>query len=89
MALQILNAGPDPEEIAAKIRQAIAAELPQAEITVSAGSPGHFEIRVVSETFAGRSRVQQQQSVYKAITPLMTGSAPPIHAVDRLECVTS
>ena len=88
MALQILNAGPGPDEVVAKIRQAIAVELPEAEITVTAGSPGHFEIRVVSGTFAGRSRVQQQQLVYKAITPLMSGNAAPVHAVDRLECVT-
>ncbi|NNL64814.1 MAG: BolA/IbaG family iron-sulfur metabolism protein [Myxococcales bacterium] len=48
-------------------------------------SPGHFEIRVVSSAFEGLSRVKQQQLVYGAITPLMSGDAPPVHAVDRLE----
>jgi len=51
---------------------------------VTASSPGHFEIRVSAEAFAGRSRVQQQQLVYAAIAPLMKGDAAPVHAVDRL-----
>ena len=88
MPLQIINAGPPPEEIAARVREAIEAELPGAEVDVQPISPGHFEIRVVSETFAGKNRVQQQQSVYKAITPFMSGNAAPVHAVDRMECVT-
>lgn len=87
MALQIIGAGPDPEEIAAKLKGSIETALPGAEVEVTAGSAGHFEIRVVSETFAGRSRVQQQQSVYKAITHLMQGKNPPVHAIDRMECV--
>jgi acid stress-induced BolA-like protein IbaG/YrbA len=42
---------------------------------------------VVSDAFEGKSRVRQQQMVYAAITPLMTGDAPPVHAIDRLETV--
>jgi stress-induced morphogen len=29
--------------------------------------------------------VQQHQLVYRAITPLMTGDAAPVHAIDRLQ----
>jgi len=86
MALQILNAGPDPELIVRRIREAIATALPGAEIDVRAASPGHFEIRVVSEAFADKPRVKQHQLVYAAITELMSGDAAPVHAVDRLEC---
>lgn len=86
MALQILNAGPDPEKVVQQIREAIEAALPGAQLEVSCASPGHFEIRVTSQAFAGRSRVQQHQLVYAAITPLMSGDAPPVHAVDRLDC---
>jgi len=85
MALRILN---QPDDVLDRIRGAIAAALPGAEIRVSSLSPGHFEIRVVSSAFAGLSRVKQQQLVYGAITPLMSGDAPPVHAVDRLETVT-
>ena len=88
MALQILNAGPDPEIIVGRIREAIAQALPEAEIEVRAASPGHFEIRVVSAAFEGKSKVKQHQLVYGAITELLSGDAPPVHAIDRLECRT-
>jgi len=87
MALQILNAGPAPEEIATKLREAVEARLPGAQVEITAAGPGHYEIRVVSELFRDKSRVQQQQLVYGAITPLMSGKDAPVHAVDKMECV--
>jgi len=87
MALQIINAGPPPEEIAGQIRAAIAGAMPDAEIEVTPQGPGHFEIKVADASFDGLSRVKQQQLVYGAITELMAGANPPVHAVDRLECV--
>jgi acid stress-induced BolA-like protein IbaG/YrbA len=86
MALQIINAGPPPEEIAGRIRAAIAEAMPEATIDVQPQSPGHFEITVTDAGFEGLSRVQQQQRVYGAISELMAGPNPPLHAVDRLEC---
>jgi len=87
MALQIINAGTTAEDTMAEIRKSIAAAIPEAEIEVHSGGPGHFEIRVRSGVFAGRGRVAQQQLVYKAITHLMSGPNAPVHAVDRLECL--
>jgi acid stress-induced BolA-like protein IbaG/YrbA len=87
MALQIINAGPAPEETAGRIQAAIADALPNAEIEVLPQGPGHFEIKVKDAAFDGLSRVKQQQLVYGAITELMAGSNPPVHAVDRLECL--
>ena len=87
MALQIINAGPPPEEIAEQIRQAIAGTLPDAVIDVRPQGPGHFEITVTDAAFEGLNRVKQQQLVYGAITDLMAGANPPVHAVDRLECL--
>ncbi|MEE2677197.1 MAG: BolA family protein [Myxococcota bacterium] len=86
MALQILNAGPDPQVIVGQLREAIEAALPGSEVEVRCGSAGHFEIRVRSEAFAGKPTVRQHQLVYAAIAPLMSGDAPPVHAIDRLEC---
>ena len=57
-------------------------------IDVHSASPGHFEIRVTSEAFVGKPRVAQHQLVYGAITGLMSGDAPPVHAIDRLDCRT-
>lgn len=88
MPLQILNAnaGPDPARVAAQIRERIERAVQDARVEVTPTSPGHYEIAVVSPAFEGRSRVAQQQLVYGAITDLMTGDAPPVHAVDRLTC---
>ncbi len=86
MALQIVNQGPPPEVIVEEIREAIAVAIEGAEITIGPRGPGHFEITVVSEAFEGKSRVQQHQLVYGAITHLMSGNAAPVHAIDKLEC---
>jgi acid stress-induced BolA-like protein IbaG/YrbA len=88
VVLRILNAGPDPEVVARRIREAIEGAIPGARALVRCASPGHFEIEVTAEAFAGRPRVKQHQMVYAAITPLMSGDAAPVHAVDRLDCLT-
>jgi len=87
VALQIINAGPKPEETIARMRAAIAGALPDgSEIEISSGGPRHFEIRVVSIAFEGLNRVKQQQLVYGAIAELMAGHDAPVHAIDRLDC---
>lgn len=85
MSLQILSSPSDPDKLVEDLHQAIARSLPGARIEVSASGAGHFEIRVESESFAGKSRVAQQQAVYAAIAPLMKGDAAPVHAIDKLE----
>ncbi len=89
MALQIRGVGPAPEEIAAQIEHAIVGAIPDAAINVVPGGPGHYEISVVSPIFEDKSRVQQHQLVYGAISHLMSGPQAPIHAVDRLDCRTT
>jgi acid stress-induced BolA-like protein IbaG/YrbA len=85
MTLRILSSPPQgPEALAAELEQAVRAALPGAKVEVEAGSPGHFALEVVSEAFAGLSRVRQQQKVYAAIQHLMAGDAAPVHAIDRL-----
>ncbi len=86
MALQIINAGPNPADVAEQIRRAIAQALPAATIEVRPQGPGHFEIAVTDAAFAGKPRVRQQQLVYGAIAHLMSGANAPVHAVDRLDC---
>ena len=53
------------EEIERLIRDAI----PGAEVTITdlAGDGDHYSARVVSERFAGMSRVRQHQAVYSAL----------------------
>lgn len=82
MALTMLGAAGG---VAEQIEAAIRAAVPDAQVQVKAGGAGHFEVSVVAEAFRGKSMVQQHQLVYRAITPLMTGAAAPVHAIDRLQ----
>ena len=70
--------------VAQRMADAIRAALPDAAVEVRPAAPGHFEVRVVAESFRGRSRVQQHQLVYAAIAPLMAGDGAPVHAIDAL-----
>ncbi|MDH3210941.1 MAG: BolA family transcriptional regulator [Myxococcales bacterium] len=85
MALRILSSPGTPDRVVSDLRMAIESAIDGAEVEVTASSPGHFEIRVTSDAFAGRSRVQQQQLVYAAIAHLMKGDAAPVHAIDRMQ----
>ena len=91
MVLQIRStpSNSDPDAVANDLRAAIAGALPEARVEVRPASPGHFEIHVASERFAGQSRVAQQQAVYGAIAHLMKGDDAPVHAIDHLTTVAS
>ena len=88
MPLQILSEPSNPGRMAVELRTAIESAIPGALVEVIPNGAGHFEIDVTSESFANQSRVQQQQRVYAAITPLMKGDAAPVHAVDQLRTRT-
>jgi acid stress-induced BolA-like protein IbaG/YrbA len=62
-----------PESIQIDIAQNMATEY----LTVT-GDGQHFEAVVVSDEFAGKSRIQRQQLVYQTLGSRMTGE---IHAL--------
>ncbi len=66
----------DAGEIETLIREA----LPDATVTITdlAGDGDHYAAHVVSSAFAGKSRVQQHQMVYKALRGRMGGE---LHAL--------
>lgn len=68
-----------------RIRGAILQQMPGAEVRVTAGSPGHYSVFVKDAVFQGKSRLECQRLVYKAIGPLMHGDGAPVHAIDQLE----
>ena len=65
----------EPTEIETRIRNALA----DADITVKdlTGGKDHFEVSVVSETFAGMTPLQRHRKVYGLFTDVMGGA---IHA---------
>jgi stress-induced morphogen len=62
------------------IERLIKAGIPDAEVTIRdlAGDGDHYAAVVVSETFRGKSRVQQHQLVYDALKSEMGGK---LHAL--------
>jgi stress-induced morphogen len=64
----------------AEIEALIKAALPDAQVTIEdlAGDGDHYAASVVSETFRGKSRVQQHQIVYAALQGRMGGE---LHAL--------
>ena len=49
------------------IKELILAGLPDADVIVEGDDGTHFQARIVSEQFAGKTMVQQHQLVYKTL----------------------
>jgi len=64
----------------AEVKEMILASLPDAEVEVTdmRGTGDHFEIRVVSKVFAGKSLIDQHKMVFGALEKEMDQR---IHAV--------
>jgi stress-induced morphogen len=65
---------------AAEIETLIRAALPDAQVSVEdlAGDGDHYAAQIVSESFRGRSRIQQHQMVFQALGGRMGGA---LHAL--------
>ena len=74
-------------DICQEIKKRISAAIPDAEIEVG-GASGHFEIWVSSAEFEGKRIIAKHRMVLGAIKDLMAGDDAPLHAVDKLTCVT-
>ena len=59
----------------AKVKKLIQEAIPDAKVTIRdlAGDGDHYAAEVVSESFRGKSRVQQHQIVYEALKGNMGG----------------
>jgi stress-induced morphogen len=65
---------------AQEIERLIRSAIPDAEVSIRdlAGDGDHYAARVVSQSFAGMSRVRQHQAVYSALGGRMGGE---LHAL--------
>jgi stress-induced morphogen len=71
---------------AAEIEALIKAALPDAEVQIDdlAGDGDHYRAHVISQAFAGKSRVQQHKLVYEALGGRMGGE---LHALQLTTAV--
>ena len=67
----------DPGTLETKLRDGIDG-VTHVEIRDLTGTQDHYDATVVATGFAGKSRVQQHQLVYRALGDLMAG---PVHAL--------
>ncbi|MCA9601714.1 MAG: BolA family transcriptional regulator [Polyangiales bacterium] len=67
----------EPETVEARIRAAIP-DVEHLVIEDLTGTKDHYQATVVAPAFAGKSRVEQHQMVYRALGELMAG---PVHAL--------
>ncbi|MFQ5437883.1 MAG: BolA family protein [Paracoccaceae bacterium] len=68
---------------AAEIERLIRDAFPDAEVTITdlAGDGNHYAAEVITETFRGLNRVQQQRAVYAALKGKMDGNRGELHAL--------
>ena len=55
--------------------------FPEGQVTVQGDDGQHFAAEVIDASFKGKNRVQQQRSVYAALTGKMDGSNGELHAL--------
>ncbi len=53
------------------------------------GTGGHFTLRVVCDAFEGKSLLQKQRMVMRAVAPFMAGDDAPVHAIDHVDTLTT
>ena len=67
----------EAQELEQRIRQGLGT-VSHIQVTDLTGTKDHWEALIVSEAFAGKSRIEQHQMVYAALGELMAG---PVHAL--------
>ena len=62
------------------VRRLLLAALPDADVELVdlTGTEDHYQVRVVSQAFEGKTLIEQHQLVYRALGDAMHG---PIHAL--------
>lgn len=71
------------------IREAIEQSIPEASAEVSTGAgPGHYNVTVRAGAFVGKPMVHAHRMVFAAISHLMDGDRPPVHAIDLLRALS-
>jgi stress-induced morphogen len=66
-----------------ELRARILAAFPGAQVEVGdlTGTSDHFDAVVIAPQFAGRTRIEQHQMVYRALGEAMAGPDPVVHAL--------
>jgi stress-induced morphogen len=67
----------EPEVVEERIREGLGS-VTHLDVRDLTGTRDHYEATIVSQAFAGKSRIEQHQMVYAALGDLMAG---PVHAL--------
>lgn len=67
----------EPDVIEERIRAGVP-DVTHLSIEDLTGTKDHYQATVVSAAFAGKSRIEQHQMIYRALGELMAG---PVHAL--------
>jgi stress-induced morphogen len=67
----------EPEVVEQKLREAFP-DAERIEVKDLTGTKDHYQAVVVAQAFAGKTRIEQHQLVYRALGDLMDG---PVHAL--------
>jgi stress-induced morphogen len=67
----------EPDVLKQKLQDAFP-DAEKLELEDLTGTKDHYKAVIISPQFAGKSRIEQHQLVYKALGPLMAG---PVHAL--------
>ena len=67
----------EPAELKQKLKEAFP-DAEKLELEDLTGTKDHYKAVIISPQFAGKTRIEQHQLVYKALGALMAG---PVHAL--------
>lgn len=76
-------------DLTSEIKSRIEKAISNAKVEVTSGGNRHYSLSVTADSFNGLAQVKQHQLVYAAIKDLMAGDDAPIHAIDKLDVLTS
>jgi len=75
-------------ELQEAITRAIEEAIEGAQVEVTGGQGGHFELSVTSAAFEGKRTLERHRMVLGAIKELMAGHDAPVHAIDSIRTST-
>lgn len=72
-----------------EIREALQANIGDAQSIDVSGDGRHFNIKIVAPSFEGLNTLERHRKVLNALKELMAGNDAPVHAIDSIKATPS